>query len=432
MTTKSIDNANLLVSATLPQSDIEAKIDKLARDAGKQMKVDGFRKGKVPAHIVKKMHGEQLRQDAEGEMIREALDKALAEAKIKPADMLGEPLFKKYEKGEDAIEAEIQVCLRPVVEPEGYKEVVPAFEQPKATPEEVEARMQDLAKQSAPLESIKEKRALKKGDTAVFDFEGFLKGEPFEGGKADNFELEIGSGQFIPGFEEKMEGMKVGEEKRITITFPESYQAENLKGQETEFAIKLNDIKVKAEAEIDDKIAQTVTGKADATVEDLKARTAEQIITEKISKLYNDELKPSLLEALVAKYDFDLPENIVEQEIDNLVNGRAQNMTQEEIKALQKDAKKLEAFREESREDAVNSVKATFIVDAVAKEEKVSVDDKEVQQVLYYEAMMAGQKPEEVIEHYQKNNLIPAVKMGMIEDKLFGKLLGLDKEEKKA
>jgi len=432
VTTKSIDNANLLVSATFPQSDIEAKIDKLAVDAGKQMKVDGFRKGKVPAHIVKKMHGEQLRQDAEGEMIREALDKALAEAKIKPADMLGEPLFKKYEKGEDAIEAEIQVCLRPVVEPEGYKEVVPAFEQPKATPEEVEARMQDLAKQSAPLESIKEKRALKKGDTAVFDFEGFLKGEPFEGGKADNFELEIGSGQFIPGFEEKMEGMKVGEEKRITITFPESYQAENLKGQETEFAIKLNDIKVKAEAEIDDKIAQTVTGKADATVEDLKARTAEQIITEKISKLYNDELKPSLLEALVAKYDFDLPENIVEQEIDNLVNGRAQNMTQEEIKALQEDAKKLEAFREESREDAVNSVKATFIVDAVAKEEKVSVDDKEVQQVLYYEAMMAGQKPEEVIEHYQKNNLIPAVKMGMIEDKLFGKLLGLDKEEKKA
>jgi len=432
VTTKSIDNANLLVSATFPQSDIEAKIDKLAVDAGKQMKVDGFRKGKVPAHIVKKMHGEQLRQDAEGEMIREALDKALAEAKIKPADMLGEPLFKKYEKGEDAIEAEIQVCLRPVVEPEGYKEVVPAFEQPKATPEEVEARMQDLAKQSAPLESIKEKRALKKGDTAVFDFEGFLKGEPFEGGKADNFELEIGSGQFIPGFEEKMEGMKVGEEKRITITFPESYQAENLKGQETEFAIKLNDIKVKAEAEINDKIAQTVTGKADATVEDLKARTAEQIITEKISKLYNDELKPSLLEALVAKYDFDLPENIVEQEIDNLVNGRAQNMTQEEIKALQEDAKKLEAFREESRVDAVNSVKATFIVDAVAKEEKVSVDDKEVQQVLYYEAMMAGQKPEEVIEHYQKNNLIPAVKMGMVEDKLFGKLLGLDKEEKKA
>ena len=430
VTTKNIDNANLLVSASFPQSEIDAKIDKLAANAGKQMKVDGFRKGKVPAHIVKKLHGEQLSQDAEGEMIRAALDQALAEAKVNPADMLGDPLFKKYDKTDDGVEAEIQVCLRPTVELGDYKALVPEFEQPKATEEEVEARMAELAKQSAPLESIKEKRALKKGDTAVFDFEGFLDGEPFEGGKAEKFELEIGSGQFIPGFEEQMEGMKPGEEKTIKITFPEDYQAENLKGKETEFAIKLHDIKVKAEPEINDEMAQKVIGKEDATVEDLKARTAEQIITEKVSKLYNEELKPKLLEALVAHYDFALPENIVEQEIDNLVNGKAQSMTPEEIKEIQADPKKLEALREETREDAVNSVKATFIVDAIAKEEKVSVDDQEVHQVLYYEAMMAGQKPEEVLEHYKKNNLIPAIKMGMIEDKLFGKLLGLDKEQK--
>jgi trigger factor len=430
VTTKKIDKANLLVSASFPQSEIDAKIDKLAVDAGKQMKVDGFRKGKVPAHIVKKLHGEQLSQDAEGEMIRAALDQALAEAKVNSADMLGDPLFKKYDKNDKGIEAEIQVCLRPTVELGDYKKAVPTFTQPKATAKEVDARMADLAKQSAPLESIKRKRALKKGDTAVFDFEGFLKGEPFEGGKAENFELEIGSGQFIPGFEEQMEGMKPGEEKTIKITFPEDYQAENLKGQETEFAIKLHDIKVKTEPEINDEMAQKVVGKEDATVEDLKARTAEQIITEKVSKLYNDELKPKLLEALVANYDFDLPENIVEQEIDNLVNGKAQSMTPEEIKEVQKDAKKLEALREETREDAVNSVKATFIVDAIAREEKISVDDQEVHQVLYYEAMMAGQKPEEVLEHYKKNNLIPAIKMGMIEDKLFGKLLGLDKEQK--
>ncbi len=430
VTTKQIDKANLLVNASFPQEEINAKIDKLAADAGKQLKVDGFRKGKVPAHVVKKMHGEQLAQDAEGEMIRAALDEALAEAKVNPADMLGEPMFKKYDKGDNGVEAEIQVCLRPTVELGDYKAVVPTFEQPKATPEEVDARIADLAKQAAPLESIEKPRALKKGDTAVFDFEGFLKGEPFEGGKAEKFELEIGSGQFIPGFEEEMEGMKPGEEKTIKITFPEDYQAENLKGQETEFAIKLHDIKVKADAVIDDKMAQAATGKADATVESLKESTAEQLITEKISKLYNEELKPKLLEALVAHYTFDLPENIVEQEIDNLVNGKAQSMTPEQIKEIQEDPKKLEALREESREDAINSVKATFIVDAIAREEKISVDDQEVHQVLYYEAMMAGQKPEDVLEHYKKNNLIPAIKMGMIEDKLFGKLLGLDKEQK--
>ena len=430
VTTKQIDKANLLVTASLLQEEIDAKIDKLAADAGKQLKIDGFRKGKVPPHIVKKMHGEQLAQDAEGEMVREALDKALAEAKVNRADILGDPLFKKYEKGEDAIDVEIQVCLRPTIALGDYKALVPTFEQPKATAKEVEERIAELAKQSAPLESIKEPRALQKGDTAVFDFEGFLDGEPFEGGKAENFELEIGSGQFIPGFEEQMEGMKPGEEKRIKITFPEDYQAENLKGKETEFVIKLHDIKVKAEPVIDDKMAQAVTGKADATVESLKESTAEQLITEKISKLYNEELKPKLLEALVAHYTFDLPENIVEQEIDNLVNGKAQSMTPEQIKEIQEDPKKLEALREEMREEAINSVKATFIVDAIAREEKVSVDDQEVHQVLYYEAMMAGQKPEEVLEYYKKNNLIPAIKMGMIEDKLFGKLLGLDKEQK--
>jgi len=430
VTTKQIDKANLLVNASFPQEEINTKIDKLAADAGKQLKVDGFRKGKVPAHVVKKMHGEQLAQDAEGEMIRAALDEALAEAKVNPADMLGDPMFKKYDKDDKGVEAEIQVCLRPVVELDDYKAVVPTFDQPKATPEEVDARIADLAKQSAPLESIEKPRALKKGDTAVFDFEGFLKGEPFEGGKAEKFELEIGSGQFIPGFEEEMEGMKPGEEKMIKITFPEDYQAENLKGQETEFAIKLHDIKVKADAVIDDKMAQAATGKADATVESLKESTAEQLITEKISKLYNDELKPKLLEALVAHYAFDLPENIVEQEIDNLVNGKAQEMTPEQIKEIKEDAKKLEALREETREDAVKSVKATFIVDSIARAEKISVDDQEVHQVLYYEAMMAGQKPEDVLEHYKKNNLIPAIKMGMIEDKLFGKLLGLDKDQK--
>ncbi|NKQ40167.1 MAG: trigger factor [Sulfurovum sp.] len=430
VTTKSIDKANLMVNASFSKEEIDARVDKLAVQAGKQMKVDGFRKGKVPVGVVKKLHGEQLTQDAEGELTREALDQALIGAKVDKADILGDPMFKKYDKTDAGVEANIQVCLRPTVELGEYQKSVPSFEYPDATDEELEKRIDDLSKKTAALESIKRKRALKKDDTAVFDFEGFLDGEPFEGGKADDFELEIGSGQFIPGFEEQMIGMKPEDEKKIKITFPEDYQAENLKGKETEFAIKLKDIKVKAEVEINDEMAQKVTGKADATVEDLKSSTVDQIVNEKISKLYNDELKPKLLETLVEKYNFDLPENIVEQEIDNLVNGKAQAMKPEEVKEIQSDSKKLETLREETREDAVNSVKATFIVDAMARAEKVSVDDQEVYQALYYEALMAGQKPEEVVEHYKKNNLIPAIKMGMIEDKLFGKLLGLDKKLK--
>ncbi len=425
--TKKINDANILISGEISQDDIVAKVDKLAAKTGKQIKVDGFRKGKVPAHVVKKLYGEKLTEDAEGEALRDMLNEAYKKAKINTADILGDLIFKKYDKGDEQIDFEIQVCLRPTVDTKDYKKVVPEFKEPKVSAKEIDERIDTLSSQAAPLESIKTKRALKKGDTAVFDFEGFVDGEPFEGGKAENYELEIGSGQFIPGFEDGMVGMKIGEEKKVAVKFPDDYQAENLKGKDSEFVVKLHDIKVKGKAELNDELAQKITNDPKATIETLKSSTKEQLQGEKISKLYNEEVKPKLVEALVKHFDFALPENIVEQEIDNLVNQKAQNMTQEEIKAVQKDASKLEKLRDEVRDDAISSVKATFIVDALAREEKLSVPDDEVNQVLYYEAIMSGQNPDEVIKYYSENNLLPAVKMSLLEDKLYSRLLGIDK-----
>ncbi len=431
MTSKKIDNANLLVKGTIPNQEIEQRVERLAKEAGKQMNVAGFRKGKVPASVVKKMHGEQLRRDAEGEAIREMLGKAYIQEEISAEDVIGDPMFKKFEEGEEQIETEIQICLRPTVNVEGYAEAVPSYELPEVSDEEVEERIKTLAEQAAPLMSLEEGRPLQEGDTAVFDFVGYLDGEPFEGGSAEDFELQIGSGQFIPGFEEQMIGMKKGEKKRIKVTFPKDYQAPNLAGKETEFDITLKDIKVKVEPKIDDELAKTITKKEDATLETLKEQVREQLVTEKLSKLYNEELKPKLLEALVEKFEFDLPENIVEQEIDNLANQKAQALSKEELEKIQGNAEEIEKLRESVREDAVRSVKATFIVDAVAKAEGVDVSDQEVSQALYYEALMSGQDPEALLKYYQKNNLFPAVKMGMIEDKLFTKLLDLDNAGKK-
>jgi trigger factor len=138
-------------------------------------------------------------------------------------------------------------------------------------------------------------------------------------------------------------------------------------------------------------------------------------------------LKPQLIEALVEKYNFDLPNNIVEQEIDAQVNQKAQTMTPEELEEYRNNSEKLEELRESVREDAVNSVKATFLIDAIAREEKIEVEDYEVIQTIYYEAMRTNQDPQELVEYYRENNLLPAVKMGIIEDKLFTKILGLDK-----
>ncbi len=220
--------------------------------------------------------------------------------------------------------------------------------------------------------------------------------------------------------------MKIGESKEIDVSFPEEYPAENLAGKAAKFNVVLHEIKQKGEAKADDALAQKLLGKEDATLDELKEKIAEQITREKLSKLYHDELKPKFIDALVEAYDFALPHNIVEQEIDAQVSAKVRQMSAEELTALREDEEKVKAMREELREEAERSVKATFIVDLLAQKEGVSVSDQEVSEALYYEAIMSGQEPAQVIKYYQEQNLLPAVKMGMIEDKLFGKLLKLD------
>jgi trigger factor len=429
VTTKKIDDANVLVSGTLDGETISKTIDKLAKEAAKQIKVDGFRPGKVPVHVVKKMHGEKLAQDAEAEALRELIDAGIKEAGIDAADMIGQPTFKKYDKKEDgSIDVEVEISVRPNPELEGYMDLVPQFEKPKADEKEVEAKLEELAKENAPYEKLKRKRMLKEGDLAVIDFEGFVDGEPFEGGKAENFELKIGSGQFIPGFEEQLIGMKYDEEKTIDVKFPEEYPAAELAGKETQFKVKLHEIKAPAEPKVDDALAKKLLNDENATLDTLKEKVTAQIETAELSRLYNEEIKPKLVEALVEKYDFALPNNIVEQEIDAKINAKAREMSEEELKSYQENPEKVDELRESVREDAEKSVKATFIVDALAKKEGIEVDDQEVSQAIYYEAMMSGQDPQQVIKYYQENNLLPAIKMGMIEDKLFGKMLGLEEK----
>ena len=423
-----IDDANVAVSGEIENSVIEANVDRLAREAGKQIKVDGFRKGKVPPHVVKKLHGDKLQQDAESDALKALVDAGIAQAGINTADIIGEPIFKKYDKKDDKIEVELEIALRPNVDVSGYEKAVPSFEKPEATEEEVEAKLEDIKNQQSTYAKIKRKRMVRDGDMVVIDFEGFIDGEPFEGGKAEKFNLKIGSGQFIPGFEDQIIGMKYDEEKDIVVTFPEEYGSKELAGKEATFKVKLHEIQEQVPAEINDELAQKLLNDEKATVETLKERLKEQVVNEKISKLYNEELKPKLIEALVEQFDFALPNNIVEQEIDAKINAKAREMKEEELKEYQENPEKVEALREEVREEAKNSVKATFIVDALAKDQNVTVDDQEVSQAIYYEAMMSGQDPQAVIKYYQENNLLPAVKMGMIEDKLFGKLLGLDEK----
>jgi len=427
ITATKTDTANVLVVAKIESTDIEKNITKEAKQLAKTASVDGFRKGKVPVATVKRMYAEQLAQDAESKAINEMIESAKKDLNINQADIIGDPAFKKYEKVEDGIEVELTISLRPTIDAEGYEKLAPTFDEPTVEDSEIEERLQTLLDNNSPFKKIQEDRALENDDQATFDFVGKVDGEEFEGGKADNFELVIGSGQFIPGFEEQMVGMNKGETKDLTVTFPEDYQSTDLAGKESVFTVTLNEIKAKGKAELDeDMVKRLIPGDESATADTVKEKIAEQVKSEKVSKIYNETLKPQLIEALVSEYKFDLPQNIVEQEIDAQVNNKAKEMSEEELETYKDNNEKIDELRASVKEDAERSVKATFLVDALARKEGIEVNDQEVSQTIYYEAMMSGQDPQQVIEYYQQNNLLPAVKMGMIEDKLFAKIIGIE------
>ena len=258
VTVTKVDDANIIVSGTLDSKAIEQSVEKLAKQAAKEIKVDGFRAGKVPVSVVKQMHGDKLAQDAEGEVLRELIDVGIKEAAINVADMIGEPSFKKYEKKDTGIEVEVEVSTKPVFDLDGHKDVVPKFDKPKVDVKEVEKRLQELADTNAPYTKLAKKRMVRDGDMTVIDFEGSIDGVPFDGGKAEKFRLEIGSKQFIGGFEEQIVGMKYEEEKEITVTFPEQYQAAELAGKEAVFKVKLHEIEEKKAGKVSDELAQAL------------------------------------------------------------------------------------------------------------------------------------------------------------------------------
>ncbi|CAA6812803.1 MAG: Cell division trigger factor (EC [uncultured Sulfurovum sp.] len=427
ITATKTDAANVSVVATIDMSDIEKNLNKAAKEVAKTASVDGFRKGKVPLVKIKQMYAEQLQQDAENQAVQDILEKAKKDLDINPADIIAEPTFKKYDKSDDKIETELIISLRPVIEAEGYKDLAPKYDAPSVEESEIDEKLKTLLTANAPYASLETKRALQKDDQANFDFVGTIDGVEFDGGKAEGFDLVIGSGQFIPGFEDQMEAMEIDEQKDITVTFPSDYQSADLAGKEAVFAVTLNDIKEKAEAVLDEEmVKKLLPNEEGATAQTVKEKVSEQIKSEKVSKLYNETLKPALIEALVAKYDFALPQNIVDQEIDAQINNKAREMSEDELAQYKDNEEKINELRESVKETATNSVKATFLVDYLAKQESVEVNDQEVSQTIYYEAMMSGQDPQEVIKYYQENNLLPAVKMGMIEDKLFAKIIGID------
>ena len=419
-----VDEANVEITATLSKELIEKNLDNVAKAAAKTMNVQGFRKGKVPVAVVKQRYAEKLLEDAQGEAIRKVLNEGLKLLELKNDDLIGEPNISKFDKKEDgSVELEISVACKPKIDLGDYKTLVPEVKAVEVGIEKIDARLTEIASQSAPLEKISRKRAAKDGDYAVIDFEGFVDGVAFEGGKAEKYPLLLGSNSFIPGFEEQVIGMKYDEQKDIVVTFPKEYQAKDLAGKEAVFKVTLHEIQERVTPELNDEFAQKMLpNEKDVTIDTLREKIKEQIVATEKATYYREELKPTFLETLVEKINFALPKIVVDQEVNFALNNKIRNMSEAEINELKEDANKVEAIREELKVDATNSVKATFIIDALAKAEKVDVSDQEVTQLLYFEALQMGQNPQNVIKQYQEAGYLPAIKMSIIEEKVISKL----------
>ena len=420
--TKRLDSANAVVSGVISQDVLEQKTQDVIKKIAKSVKIDGFRKGKVPAHLIQSRYKDQIDKDSKQEAVQDLLQAGLKDLGIEPQAMLGNPLISKFESKDNTIDVEIKISTTPEFSLDKVEGYVPEVKLKSVSAKEIDERLAEIAKSRAPLSEVTQDRALQKDDTAVIDFEGFVDGKAFDGGKAQNFNLTIGSNQFIPGFEDALVGMKKGEKRDIEVTFPKDYQATHLAGKPATFAITLHKIMQKDAVAIDEAFAKSMLGQ-DATLESLKDAIKEQLEMEHKTDLYNKELKETLLQALLKEITFDLPELIVEQEMDILFRNALNTMSKEEFEALKNDEQKARQKRDSFKEDAKKSVQITFIMDALARKHNIVIQDNEALQTIYYEAMMMGQDPRAAIEYYQKNNLLPAIKMAMVEDRVLTFLL---------
>ena len=433
ISTQKLDETNAKIEAKVSKQKVEEQENKIAKKIAKDVKIDGFRKGKAPATVVKKLYKESIEQDSIAQIFQELLKNAVEELGQTQDALIGEPKVTKYEKNDDgSIDIEFEISFRPKVDTSKVEECIPEIKTPRVTKKEIEERISELLKSASKIKDVEDDRELKEGDIAVIDFEGFVDGKAFEGGKAEDYALEIGSGSFIPGFEEALIGMKKGETKEINVTFPKEYGSSELAGKDAMFKVTLKKIQERVLPDISDEalLKRFLPDIEHPTQEDLEKAIKKQIKREKLNKLYIEDLKPEITESLIEKIEFDLPKSVVDQEIDMSLQTSLQNKSEEEIKELQENPDKVEELRKSYEEDARDSVKLTFIVDQLAKEHDIQVDDNEVVQAIYYEAMQQGQDPKKYLEYYQKQNLLPAIKMAMVEDKLFSKLLKLDEQEK--
>ena len=392
------ENANeVKLEITIEAEKFDAAIKKVYFKSAKYFNIPGFRKGKAPLNIVEKYYGEEIfYEDAFNEVVPEEYEAALKENKVEAVSRPNIDVV-QIGKGKDLIFTAV-VETKPEVELGKYKGIEIKKIEYNVTDHDIEHELGHMQERNSRLVSI-EDRAVENGDITVIDFEGFVDGVAFDGGKAENHELEIGSGAFIPGFEDQIIGMKIDEEKDINVKFPEEYFTKELAGKDAVFKVKLHEIKKKELPELDDEFAKDVS--EFDTLKELKASIKEKIEEQNAEKA-KYETQDAVIKAVCEKMKVDIPNGMIETETDNMLKDIEARLSYQGLKLeqyFQMMGKTEEEVRKEYEPQAIDAIKSRLALEAIIEKEKIEASKEDIDAKIKEMAENYGKKEDELINN---------------------------------
>jgi len=405
------------VSIEIPKDQVTQEVESFYKDLGKKAKIKGFRPGKVPRDILERYFKDYIKAEVIQKLIQDTYPQALSEANLQP---VSPPVVDpgEFENGKP-FQYSAVIEVKPDIKLEGYTGLKIEGKKEEVKDEEVGERLKALQNLHANLKAISEGRPIQAGDYVIIDYEASMGGKPLEGGKAIDFTVEVGSGQFIPALEEKLIGLKPEEEKEIEVSFPEDYRYKKWAGKTISFYVKIKEIKEKILPPLDDEFAKDLGDYA--SFEELKAKLKGEIEKEKELGLER-QLKDQVVDQLLEANPFEVPDSLVEEQAKAMISDTKLRLAAQGV-VLKNLGVSEEKLQEDYKVMAQKQVRTFLILEKIAGQEGIAVTDDEADDRLREMSERMHQKFDVVKRYYEKNGLLPEVKDGIIRDKTLNFLL---------
>ncbi len=408
-TVEKVDKNVVSFEFAVSADEFEKGIEKAYRKNVGKINIQGFRKGKAPRKIIEKYYGPEIfYEDAINIVLPDAYDKAIEENNIFPVDQPEIDIKGEISK-DNGITFTAKVTVKPEFELGQYKGVKASKVSHRTLKKDIDAEIEKMRERNSRMVSV-EDRPVQKDDIANIDFEGFCDGVAFKGGKGKNYDLTIGSGQFIPGFEDQLIGKNIGDEVDVKVTFPEEYHAEELKGRDAEFKVKINSIKVKELPELDDEFAKDVS--EFDTLEELKKDVKEKLSAAGKEKAAH-ETEENVIKAVCDATEIDIPEAMINSQIDKMIRDfdmqmRYQGLNLEQY--MKYTGMTLDSLKEQFKADAEKNVKTSLVLEKICEAENIDASDKEVSKEYDEMAEQNGMKVEDIKKYVSEDDVKERIK----------------------